>query len=353
MKPDRSPLTEAAKLRRQAENCLLKQRAEKNIPQSDAETQRLLHELQVHQIELEMQNVELRQTRDALEKSLARYTELYDLAPVGYFTLTRAGIIQDANFSGAALLGVEHPRLLGQPFMQFITAEDQVNFTAFLARIFASEDKVKREVALLNVKKQPLIVRIEAVTTTSMQECLFALIDITEHKQDEERLHYLNTHDAMTGLFNRSFFDAELERLMESRRYPVSVIIADVDNLKEINDTLGHAAGDQIIKHTAKVLRHAVRPEDVVARLGGDEFAILLPQTISADEVLLRIRQNREIIYFEDAALALRLSIGAATATDNSQLMDAIQRADSYMYKDKNRIKTKTENTQKKSPHRF
>lgn len=269
MESDRNPLTEADKLRRRAENYLHKQRSEKNLPKTDVETQRLLHELQVHQIELEMQNVELRQTRDALEKSLARYTDLYDFAPVGYFTLSRDATIQVVNFSGAALIGIEHNQLLGQSFRQFVKAEDQVTFADLLDKVFASREKIEGEVGLFNVKKQPLIVRIEAVTTASMQECLFALIDITEHRQYEEKLHYLNTHDALTGLFNRSFFDAELERLTESRRYPISVIITDVDGLKEINDTYGHAAGDQIIKLAAKVLRHAVRPEDVVARIGG------------------------------------------------------------------------------------
>lgn len=340
MGSEKNLFAETEKLRRQAEDYLLTQRAGKKVSRTNAETQRLVHQLQVHQIELEMQNNELCQVRDALEKSLAIYTDLYDFAPVGYFTLARNGAIQAVNLSGADLLGSERSRLLGQPFGQFVTTEDRATFTLLLDKIFASREKAEGEVALLNLKKQSLIVRIEAVMTVSMQECLFALIDITAQRQYEEKLHYLNNHDALTGLFNRSFFDAELERLMESRRYPVSIIIADVDGLKEINDTFGHAAGDQIIKLAAKVLRRAVRPEDVVARLGGDEFAILLPQTTSADEALQHIRQNRETIQFAAAEVSMQLSLGAATAQGRSQLREAMLLADSRMYKEKNQRQT-------------
>ena len=269
MDSDKKAGNEADKLRRRAENYLFMQQSEKKVPQTDSETQRLLHELQVHQVELEVQNTELRRTRDALEKALAMYTELYDFAPVGYFTLTRDGSIQSVNLSGADLLGSEQSRLRGQRFGQFVSTKDRASFAVFLEKIFTGRDKVEGSVGLLNMKNQPLIVRIEAVMSTSQQECLLALIDITKHRQYEERLQYLSTHDTLTGLFNRSFFDAELERLLESRLYPISVIIADVDELKNINDTFGHAAGDQILKLAAKVLRHAVRPEDVVPASGG------------------------------------------------------------------------------------
>lgn len=116
---DRSLLT-AAVLRRQAEEVLKAKMPESGFPRPDDESHRLLHELQVHQIELEMQNAELRQARDELEMVLGKYTDLYDFAPVGYFTLDRNGAIRAVNLSGASLLGVERAKLLGQRFGQFV-----------------------------------------------------------------------------------------------------------------------------------------------------------------------------------------------------------------------------------------
>jgi PAS domain-containing protein len=95
------------------------------LPQSLAETERLVHELHVHQIELEMQNRELREAQQALEDSRDRYAQLYDFAPVGYLTLDRAQCIAEINLTGAALLSVERARLLGQPFAHYVAAADR------------------------------------------------------------------------------------------------------------------------------------------------------------------------------------------------------------------------------------
>lgn len=180
-------------LRRRAENYLVAQGSEENVSRTVVEMQSLLHELQVHQIELEMQNTELREARDEVENALEKYTDLYDFAPVGYLTLDRDGVIHAVNLSGAGLLGVERSRLIGWHFRQFVTQEHRPVFNAFLGKIFTSQAKEVSEVALLNVKKQQLIVQIEAVATASMQNCRLALIDITERKRAEEEVERLNT----------------------------------------------------------------------------------------------------------------------------------------------------------------
>lgn len=157
--------------------------------------------------------------------------------------------------------------------------------------------------------------------------------DITERKQYEENLHYLSTHDPLTGLYNRAYFDAELQRLDNGRDFPVSIVMADIDGLKRVNDSQGHDAGDQLIKSAAEVLLSAFRAADVVARIGGDEFAVLLPRTDqnTAQATLSRIRENGSA----QGAGAHLLSLGMATAEQAGELRSAMKKADNLMYRDK------------------
>lgn len=165
--------------------------------------------------------------------------------------------------------------------------------------------------------------------------------DITDKMQYLDQLHFANTHDQLTGLFNRSFFDAEIERMKSSRHYPVSIVMADIDGLKLINDSFGHAAGDQLIRRAANVLRESFRCEDVVARIGGDEFAAILP---TADEPVVKEAIRRVLSLLEEINLAddeyvVSISLGSATAENADQFGEAMRLADSRMYYYKKRRK--------------
>lgn len=192
METDKNPFGEAAKLRSRAENYLIAQEAEENISRRDDENRRLLHELQVHQIELEMQNAELRQARDEAEKALAEYTDLYDFAPIGYLTIDRAGTIRGANLTFESLVGVERSRLRGRHFGRFVIAEDRSFFTNFLEKIFTSQGKEVCELALLKDGSPPFFVLIEAVAIASGQECRAAIIDISARRRLEAELEMLH-----------------------------------------------------------------------------------------------------------------------------------------------------------------
>ncbi len=159
-------------------------------PSPDADLHKLLHELQVYQTELEMQNEELRRTRQDLESSLERYTSLYDFAPVGYFTFDRDGLIRAVNLAGASLLGVERNRLVSKRFGDFMSSyEVRSVFIAFLDAVFTGETKRVCDVPLLTKDNRSLVVRIEAsLSGPRQQECFAAVIDITERKRAVEAL---------------------------------------------------------------------------------------------------------------------------------------------------------------------
>lgn len=129
----------------------------------------------------------------------------------------------------------------------------------------------------------------------------------------------------------------ELERRSKGRNFLVSIIVADVDGLKQINDTLGHAAGDRLIRSAARVLQKAFRSEDIVARIGGDEFAILLGGTnkYAAKEALQRVKKVTEAHNKNPGHLPIHLSTGTAMAQDKNAVDEALILADKRMYGEK------------------
>ena len=190
MKKDKDTSANVSALRGRAEERLRADQTEAAVP-TQAEARRLLHELQVHQIELELQNEELRQSRAEVEKGLERYTDLYDFAPVGYLTLGPDGVIRQANLSGARLLGMERGRLMGRSFWLFVGESDPSGFKAFVGKVFASRAKEMCEVALLREGKGPLNVHITAMVSEGAQECRVIMVDITERKLAEAELKRL------------------------------------------------------------------------------------------------------------------------------------------------------------------
>jgi len=141
--------------------------------------------------------------------------------------------------------------------------------------------------------------------------------DITEQRQREERILYLNYHDVMTGLHNRAFIEEERVRIEESGDFPLSVIIGDINGLKLINDAFGHHAGDKLLVEIADILKSCCRESDVVARIGGDEFLILLPRTDqeAARAICNKISEACESIAADNDAELFFPSIALGSAT--------------------------------------
>jgi diguanylate cyclase (GGDEF)-like protein len=167
---------------------------------------------------------------------------------------------------------------------------------------------------------------------------LIVLHDVTERKIIEQQLEQLSFNDQLTGLYNRRYFENELKRLDRSREHPIAVISADLDGLKQINDTFGHAEGDRYLKACAELLKNNLRASDVLARVGGDEFALLLPRTGKADaeSFIARVRKQVEEYNRGRNKLPLRISLGLGVSEKASiPLEEAFRVADNNMYANK------------------
>jgi len=202
LRAEEMPSPSAAELRRRAEAQLKPQRAKRGERRTEADMARLVHELEVHQVELEMQNEELQQTRAKAEALLVRYTDLYDFAPTGYFNLARDGTIHAVNLNGARLLGIERALLLNRRLGVLVAEADRPAFNAFLERTFAGNERESCEVLLLKAETVRLVVRIEAVVSEDRQECRAAMLDVTtRHQAETERERLIQElQTALTGV---------------------------------------------------------------------------------------------------------------------------------------------------------
>lgn len=247
-------------LRDRAETRLRKKRPAKPAD----EPQRVLHELQVHQVELEMQNAELLETRDRLEVLLEQYTDLYDFAPVGYFTLNTEGVINRVNLTGARLVGIERARLTGSAFAPLLATGMRPKFKAFLQQVFASQPKQSGELTLLH-----RIVSIEAQRSPDGRECRAMIKDITNRKQAEDAVRvseiryrrlFEAAHDGVLILdpVTRKITDANpfMTRLLD---YPHDQLVGK--ELFEIGLLEDEAASQEMFRKLKR--QHEVRYEDL------------------------------------------------------------------------------------------
>lgn len=239
-----------------------------------------------------------RAREDRLRRTEERARRLFADAPHGIVVFALDGTIRQANEALARMLGRELDSMSGRP----LVIEGNVTvMNGVIAAVLASPTgRFQGEVQLRHIDGHFIdvscdCIRFSGTSEDSHDEILINAVDVSERRRYEAQLAHLADHDPLTGLANRRRFDAELiAHLERCRRYGPrgALLMLDLDHFKEINDTLGHSVGDQLIVSAAALLRSRLRTTDVVARLGGDEFAVLLPEadrtaaeTVAADLV--------------------------------------------------------------------
>ena len=286
---------------------------------------------------------ERKRTEEALRESENRYRELAEMLPQVVFEVDLSGHFTFCNRTGMELFGYAPEDMNTLTIFQLIVPADRERARLNFQKALRGAPRPDNEYTVLRKDGTGVTVMIystEVIRDRQLAGIRGILVDISERKQVEKRLRDLGTRDHLTGLYNRAFFQEELDRLETGRRFPVSIVMVDVDRLKEINDSEGHQAGDDRLRRTAEVLG-TFRSEDVIARIGGDEFAVILPATdaATAGAVLRRVRESLADHNRRHPEKPLGLSFGIATGERGASLAEVLKRADEGMYHDKSGLR--------------
>jgi diguanylate cyclase (GGDEF)-like protein len=250
-------------------------------------------------------------------------------------------VVLDVNRKTLELFGAASREELLANLPRIFRDDMGLHFTEELVDLWNGKTFYEREGVNYSLNGEPIDIHIQWTVLPGFEgtlgHVLVSINDITARKRAEEYLKYLGTHDVLTGLFNRAYFVEERDRIERDGPYPVSILIADLDSLKVVNDEFGHEEGDNLLRRAAEVLKAAFPEGEVAARVGGDEFAVILPATdeSQAKEIIARLRQLIELNNTYYQGPALQTSLGTATGQKGRTLTGIQRQADDRMYTEK------------------
>lgn len=296
-----------------------------------------------------------KQAEEALRESEARYRAVTHSATDGIITVDYAGNIVDWNRGAKKIFGYTESEICGQPVIRLIPSRYRDRHLAGMSRMQADEmpQVIDKNVELEGLRKDmsevPIELSLAQWETAGVRFYTAILRDISERKQYQEDLEYLAIHDPLTGLLNRHSLEDILNRtIAKAKRGAMSSLLyMDLDNFKDVNDTVGHAAGDEVLINLSGFLKAEVRTEDVAFRLGGDEFAVLL-DGIKLREALpaaerLRVFVEAHPFELHGRVFPLSLSIGIIEINGTLTMGELLSQADAAMYRAKEQGKNRVE----------
>ncbi|MGM0379762.1 MAG: PAS domain S-box protein [Bacillota bacterium] len=287
---------------------------------------------------------ELKINENKLKEQKAYFEQLFNNSTEAIALLDNNHQVLKINEKFETLFGYKESELMNKNLDNFIIPDKLINKGKQYTKKVKKGEKIESESIRKTKSGKKINVFLQGfpIKLVDGQIGIYALYkDITERKKKEKKIQYLSFHDEMTGLYNRRYFENELKRLESSRKYPITIVIGDLDGLKKINDNYGHKKGDKYIINAAKILKSTVRSEDILARIGGDEFAVVLPNTNrkEANKFCERIQKNVKDFNDDNKFInPLSISLGFDVMEDSSQNLNNIfNKADQKMYINKGR----------------
>ncbi|HBR71969.1 MAG TPA: hypothetical protein DEA27_04200, partial [Candidatus Moranbacteria bacterium] len=292
---------------------------------------------------------ELKRRGEKLRESEERYRFLVESSPDA-IVLHNKGLIMYANPAAARLFGfVDKNDLLGKYIQDFIHSDYKEKVKGRIGRLYDKSIAVAPTFELQIVRNDGIFIDAEVsgrLVNYAGKDLIQSMIrDVTEKKKSQDRIKFLSSHDSLTGVYNRYYFDDKIKKLLFHNNISIGLIIVDIDGLKIINDNYGHVSGDSLIQRTARVLLDACSDKCVISRIGGDEFGVIVPDTNMEEMELvvehIRKRLDEEENDYDLECNKLSFSTGFSIYEPDGDFSKTFKEADNMMYVDKmNRRKT-------------
>lgn len=273
-----------------------------------------------------------------------KYVDKYRLTQFGIdnanlmtFLFDKNGRISYVNQYVIDLLGYEEDELVGQEFDWLVSEDAKKLYSNCLRKKkYDTPFTLRMELLKRDGGRLPVEVNCKYLSYNGNEYGFLFAQDITEILKREQDIDYLLYRDSLTGLYNRRFFEEEMNRLDTNRQLPIAILMVDVNGLKVINDTYGHKAGDEHLRKVGDLLKNCIRQEDILARWAGDEFVILMPNTDYEAARLLYSRIKGNCLTSYDNGDPISVAVGVAVKEDGDQnITEVLEEADKDMYQDK------------------
>lgn len=278
------------------------------------------------------------EAEQALRASEQKYSSYIENAPYGVFVIDEEGRYVEVNGYASILTGYSKTELLTMSITD-TAADESKELALHYFSILKDRGHVTVELQYMHQNGSLKWWSINTVRISEERYLVFAH-DITDRKRTEQELIYLSYRDYLTGVYNRRYFEEVMNRLDVHGQLPISIVMADINGVKLVNDAFGHTEGDELICNSAAILKSCCRETDIVARLGGDEFGIILPKTSyeTALEILHAVQEKLDVLNSDAQNKKIRYSIALGHCTKDAadeEISHTMRIAEERMYQRK------------------